>query len=123
MISKTSISSKRRPSLKKPFSSSPSHVLHDDEGHVAVVAVLVDADDAGVLQAPAGLRLALEARDRLLHLGGVEVLGEDRLDRDPALDHRVEALVHHAHRALAEGADDLVLADLLGDGLGHERFG
>jgi hypothetical protein len=31
-------------------------VLHDDERHVAIGAVLVDADDAGVQQAPAGLR-------------------------------------------------------------------
>jgi hypothetical protein len=88
-------------------------VLHDDEGHGVVAAILVDPDDIGVLQAPARLRLALEAGDGIFHLGGLEVVAEDDLDGDLALDDRVEALVHHPHRALAERTGDGVLADLL----------
>src|SRR5204863_2642573 len=70
----------------------------------------------------AGLGLALEARDRVLHVRIGEVVGQDRLDRDLALDHRVEALVHHPHRATPERARDVVLADGLGD-LGHVKTG
>src|SRR5260221_3015124 len=66
-----------------------------------------------MLQAPPRLRLALEARYRLLHLARFEVFAEDRLHRDLALDQRVEAFVHHAHRPLAQGAGDPILADAL----------
>ncbi|PYQ25583.1 MAG: hypothetical protein DMF81_01855 [Acidobacteria bacterium] len=55
-----------------------------------------------------GLGLAREALDQL---GVVGDLGDHDLQGHVALQHRVVGQVHHAHRALAERADDLVLAD------------
>ena len=57
-----------------------------------------------------GARLVLEPRHELLGEIGVDQVLAHRLDRDDALDVRVEGLVDDSHRALAEDALDLVLA-------------
>jgi hypothetical protein len=60
-----------------------------------------------VVEAPGGLDLLLEALLVLLELLLREVQ-VDRLDRDGAIDDRVDGLVHGAHRTLADLRDDLV---------------
>jgi hypothetical protein len=90
------------------------HALHRDERVLVVLAVLVDRDDARVVEVAGRLRLALEALERVLGVLRVEVALADDLQRDVAADHRVVALVDDAHPAPAELADDLVLADARG---------
>ena len=84
--------------------------LHDDEGDVALLAEIVDLDDVRMIEARDRLRLLLEP-DRILarHLF-VEVALDDGLDRDRAVQLRVERLVHHAHRPAADLALQLVAA-------------
>ena len=65
-----------------------------------------------MVQAPGGLRLVLEAADQLRLLAVAEQLLADRLERDDALDVRIERLVDDAHRAFAEDAVDAVFAEL-----------
>jgi hypothetical protein len=89
-------------------------VLHRDEGNGVVLAVLVDADDVGMVQPARGLRLVLEARHVLRGELRLDQALADGLDRYQALDVRIERLVDRAHRALAQGAPDLVLAEAFG---------
>ena len=85
--------------------------LHRHEHLVVLEAELVDGDDVGMAQQRDRLRLAHEA---LAHrLVRVEA-GRDALDGDVAVQHRVVGAEDLAHGPLAELADDLVLADLLG---------
>mmetsp|Transcript_5365 Transcript_5365/g.20383 ORF Transcript_5365/g.20383 Transcript_5365/m.20383 type:complete len:217 (-) Transcript_5365:476-1126(-) len=90
-------------------------ILHRDVGDVLVAAEVIDRDDAGVRQ-PAG-RLGLVAKARGRRTGavviGVQVLA-DGLERHRALDVGVEALVDHAHGALAQHRGDAVFAELRG---------
>jgi hypothetical protein len=55
----------------------------------------------------------------LLDEVGIDEVLAHGLDRDDALDPRVESLVHDAHRALAEDALDVVLADF--GGISHAQ--
>ena len=93
--------------------------FHRDVGDVLVLAVLVDADDVGMVDPPGGARLVLEAADELRGEIGIDEVHPHRLDRDRALDVRIERLVDDAHRALAEDALDFVLAEFLE--LAHRR--
>jgi hypothetical protein len=70
----------------------------------------VDGDDVRVVEQRRRLRLALEALQGLVPGRDVRV---ERLERDEAVEDRVPGLVDLAHRAAAELADDLVLADPL----------
>ena len=63
-------------------------------------------EDAG------GLRLANEPLLKFLGLVVIAAYRADRLERDQTADQRVLREVNHAHRALAELADDLVAAQL-----------
>src|SRR5207244_6018781 len=69
-----------------------------------------DGDDVGMVEARRGLGLTQEALVRVALRGGA---ARDGLDRDEAVEQRVVGLEHLAHRAVADLADDLVLADLL----------
>ena len=51
-----------------------------------VLAVFVDADDVGMVQAPGGARLVLEAADELRGEIGIDEVHPHGLDRDRALD-------------------------------------
>src|SRR5689334_9620567 len=66
------------------------------------------------MEPPGRARLVLEARHELLGEIGVEQVLAHRLDRDRALDVRVDRLVDDPHRPLAEDRLDFVLADALG---------
>ncbi len=87
--------------------------FHRDVRDVLFLAVFVDADDVGVVQPPRGARLVLEAADELLDEVRVDEVHAHGLDRDRALDVRVERLVDDAHGALAEDALEFVLAEFL----------
>ena len=93
-----------------------AHQLHRDERRIGagVLAVLVDADDARVAEPAGGLGLAPEAHAQLGGEVGVSLVEAQHLDGDRPLDHRVVALVDHAHGAAPELAPDQVLAEALG---------
>ncbi len=83
----------------------PVHELHGDVRDPVLDARPVDLDDLARDDLRGGLRLALEARDRLL------VVGEDDLDHDVPLELRVAREVDGAHPASPEEAHDLVLPE------------
>jgi hypothetical protein len=85
----------------------PVDVLHDDvlAARALVRAEVVDLDDVRVDEARDGQRLAPEARDEVAVLG--EVLGEE-LDRDVALQARVEGELDGRHATDAEAAFEAV---------------
>ena len=87
----------------------PLDVLHHDVLRVAVGAGVEDAHDVRVVQARRGLRLTAEPRDE----SGVAVERvEEDLDRDGAVERRVEAPEDLGHPALADpGLDGVALAD------------
>jgi hypothetical protein len=80
-------------------------VLEHHEGRLPVLADLVDDDDVLVAAARGRARLDEEA---LRQLG---LRGRQELDRDAATELGVAREVDHAHAALAELADQLVLRD------------
>jgi len=86
-------------------------VLHRDERVECVLAVFINADDVRMQQPSGRLRLVLEARHHLHGKIGIDEILAYGLDRDDALDVRIEGLVHDPHRALAEHALDQVFAD------------
>jgi hypothetical protein len=86
-------------------------VLHDDVRELALGAVVVHLHDVRVVQARHGAHFALEAHGIVLGGRLVEGAGKDGLDRHPALEPRVEAVVHEAHGAFPEHALDLVAAE------------
>ena len=81
-------------------------VLHRDERVECVLAVFINADDVRMQQPSGRLRLVLEARHHLHGKIGIDEILAYGLDRNDALDVRIEGLVHNPHRALAEYALD-----------------
>ena len=71
-------------------------------------AIVVHGDDARMVQPSGGLRFAFEARQHVSDLGAVELRWQNGLDGNGALNHRIKALVHHAHCAFAKLAPDQV---------------
>ncbi len=69
---------------------------------------VVDGDDVGVVQGRGSLGLLHEAA---LALGVGDLLRRQDLDGDEAVQVRVAGLVDHAHPALAELLEDLVVRD------------
>ena len=90
------------------------HELHRDEPRAAVDVEIVDRDDVRMREAAGGFGLAAKAREQALGGVALQLIGADRLQRDRALDQRVEAFVDDAHRTAAELAAHLVLAELFG---------
>ena len=78
-----------------------------------VDAVLEHLDDVRMLQAGNGLGLVPEA---LSLVAGRRFLRADHLQGDKAVERRLPRLVHHAHAAAAQLGQDLVFADLAGQG-------
>jgi hypothetical protein len=82
--------------------------LHDDEGQTGGgFANVGDANDVRRGQLGGGAGLALEAHDGI---GVLEGLGQKELEGDALAEFRVPRLVHDAHAALADLAEQLVLA-------------
>ena len=85
--------------------------LHRDVGDAVLLADVVDGDDVGMVEAAGRARLAQEALAHLAHdLRGQ--VRQQRLDRDVALDERIDGAVHRAHGAAAELGDDDVAPEL-----------
>jgi hypothetical protein len=90
--------------------------LGDRVGHGPVGARVVDRQDRRVVQRRDGSRLALEAAEAVLVVGGRV---EEELQRDFAPQAVVAGAIHLAHPALAEGRQDLVRPELLAGGERH----
>jgi hypothetical protein len=82
--------------------------LHHQVGDVAFLGEVVNLHDVRVVEPRDGLRLAREPHRIILGGVRVEVALEDGLDRDAAVQLRIDALVDDAHRALTERALDVV---------------
>ena len=87
------------------------HKLHRDEGGAVVVAEIVDGNDIRMIEASRGFGFALKTRYHVARLGALELVAAYGFQRDRALDRRVEGLVHDAHRAAPELAQDFVFAE------------
>src|SRR6185503_18955088 len=84
--------------------------LHHDEGDLGLLAEVVYLDDVRMVEARDRLRLLAETHRILARDLLVEVALEDGLDRDRAVQLRVERLVHDTHGAAADLAAELVAA-------------
>ena len=82
------------------------------------LAIVVHANDAGVVQPPCGLRLTLEPRQHIGCFAPDQLRRQDRLDGNPALQNRIEPFINDAHAAFAKLTANQVLADM-----GHSRHG
>ncbi len=90
----------------------PLDQLHDQAAYAAGFFEAKDRGDVRMLELREDLRFALEARQALL------ILRESRwqdLDRDFALQARVDRAVYLSHSAFAELGGDLVGAEALSD--------
>ena len=83
-------------------------VLHREVGLPLVLAEIVNGDDVRCDSWPAA-RASRKKRSRSSGFGFDR--GGDDLDRDDALEQRVEGAVHDAHAALAELVAQFVAAD------------
>ena len=87
---------------------------HERRAGVFVDADIEDRDDRRMRHLRGGLRLALEPlEERRPHAPALLLRRHDRLHRDDAIEQRIARLVDDAHRALADGLDDLVATDRL----------
>ena len=82
------------------------HVLHGDELHAVRIRDVVDVNDIGMVQS--GSRLCLLHEAALPFRVGQSFGGED-FQCDEPVQVGVPGLLHHAHAALAELFDDLIL--------------
>src|SRR5262249_6070615 len=98
--------------LEEVLDRGPLDALHGDVVLTLLLAWLDDLDDVRVVEEDQGLRLALEAGDEVAVAGHVH--GE-RLDRDPAVEGGLVALVDDAHAAAGDLGLDLELAELAPD--------
>jgi len=83
----------------------PGDVLHDEEQHALVVALVGDRHDVGVGEASGGVRLAHEPGAELL---GVAEVGVHDLDRADPLEPQVTGLVDGRGPASCHPADERV---------------
>ena len=90
----------------------PLDQLHRDVPDAGIFAEVVDRDDIGMRQPARGLRLAAKAREDLRRVAPGQLIRANGLERDDALDERIEGLVHDTHRAAPQFAPDFVLAEL-----------
>ena len=88
-------------------------VLHHDVREIAFGAEVVHLHDVGMVEPRHGAHFALEAQGNLACRSLVERAREDGLDRHPAVERRIEAVVNQAHGAFAEHAPDAVAAERL----------
>ena len=89
--------------------------LHHEKRRLAVLAVVVEADDVLVLERSENARLARESAPKLEILGDPRV---EQLDRDVAAQAPVAGAPDRAHATFADASAKLVAA---GDEVGHVR--
>ena len=85
-------------------------VLHHDVREIAFGSEVVHLHDIGMVEPRHGAHFALEAHGVLARGRLVERARQDGLDRDPAVQRGVQAVVDQAHRAFPEHALDPVAA-------------
>ena len=84
--------------------------LHRDVGDAVLLADVVDRDDVRMVQPAGGFRLAQKTfADFLERLGRQRRV--ERLDRDFALDQRIDGAIHHAHRAAPQLSSDPIASE------------
>ena len=85
-------------------------VLHDDIGHIAFGTEVVDLNDVAMVETCYRAHFPFEAlRIQARHFL-VQLLHQDGLDRDPAVQPGIEPVIDQTHGAFAEHALDLVPA-------------
>jgi hypothetical protein len=84
------------------------HVFHGDEVDAVGLRDVVDVNDVGMVKSGYCLGLLYEPP---LSLGIGDFLGRQNLDGDEPVQVRVPGLVHHAHSAVAERFDDMIVQD------------
>jgi len=78
----------------------PLHPLHGDERALRVLAGVVDGDDARMVEASRGARLAEQTVAQPgLFVGIADIAPQNVFQRDGAADHRVARIVDDAHAA------------------------
>ena len=120
----TQRASGRRTRSRRSASDSPGRYSSTMNGapDVLVDADVEDRDDRRMRHLRGGLRLALEPlEERRAHAPALLLRRHDRLHRDDAIEQRIARLVDDAHRALADGLDDLVATDRLAALLARRR--
>ena len=85
---------------------------HDEEGLSLGLVDFMDGANIGVVESRRGLRFAQEA---CLGFGVFNGFGAEKLQRNGAVEFRIEGLVDDPHAALAEFFGDLVVRDGLAD--------
>ena len=109
--------SPRKSGGREPVSQRlPFEQLRHDVEDALVRSEIMDGQDVRVRQRGDGLRLALEARQRV---GVLRAVGRQDLDRHLAPEPRVPRPVHLSHPARAERRHDLVRAQSRPGGYGH----
>ena len=88
----------------------PANQLHHDVGEFFLIVIVKHLDDVDVVKFGCRLRLGQKPARVLFCFGRVKLVLSDQLDcaRSPELG--INALIDDTHRALAQLADDLVLA-------------
>jgi len=111
---------RRDPALDHVAERDPGDVLHHHVERATVLAEVVHRGDRRVVEPGEDRRLVEEHRPHRLGLG---VRGEDRLDRDQLLERAraaPPAEQHRTHPAGLQLVEDLVGAESLGHGRGHD---
>jgi hypothetical protein len=85
--------------------------LHHDVRSIVVFGELKNRDDVRVLQPGGRLRFAVEPRTHLGQIGGK--IDEHHLDRDFAVEDRIEAPVENGGVPLPDALEDVIPPDLL----------
>ena len=121
--------------IKGVFEFLARHKLHGDKGHPLAIststvrarhhgavilsdhfAVVIHGHDARVVESASRLGFAFEAGQYACDFATVQLGWQNSFDGHRALDYGVKALVHDAHRALAQLATNQILTEF-----GHGR--
>jgi hypothetical protein len=86
-------------------------VLHHDVRELAFGAEVVHLHDMGMVEPRHGAHFALEAHGIVARGRLVDRARQDGLDRDPAVEARVQSVVDQSHGAFPEHPLDLVAAE------------
>ena len=88
----------------------PANQLHHDVGEFFFIVIVEHLDDIDVIKFGCRLRFGQKPARILFSFGRVKLVLSDQLDSARSPELGINALIDDAHRALAQLADDLVLA-------------